>query len=99
MRRTHKNKRTAICIGVGDNGVPCTNVGNCARGYCERCYHVVRDHCRRNNNSWREIVGGNEIPKPPLEPWTYENPEGEAELAAQAEKQDRESQQETSNVE
>jgi hypothetical protein len=79
----NKQKYTARCHGVGDDGTPCLNVGNCARGYCDRCYNILRKHCKQNG-SW---MPGMEIPRQ-FEPWSYEGDQ-EA-LIKMVEKQDRE---------
>ena len=75
----HPNKHTATCHGVGNDGTPCTNVGNFARGYCEHCYNVMRTHCIRNG-LWPAERGA-EIVKP--EPPKWEWPGREDKLAAQ----------------
>ena len=76
MRHTSK-----LCIGVSDNGEPCTNIGDFGRGYCNRCYLILRDHCIRNG-SW-PLKRGEEIARSAPPKWEYEpTPEQEAELAA-----------------
>lgn len=88
-------KHTALCRGVQDNGTPCTAVGNCARGYCEHCYHILRDHCIRNG-SWKP---GMDISNPVAPKWEYEPSEQQVmELEAMLEKQDREKSEEQQNA-
>lgn len=85
---TTKHARTKVCKGVGNDGVSCTQTTLIARGYCERCYNILRTHCIANG-SW-PVKRGEEIPKPPMVPWTYEpTPEQEAELIRLVEEQDR----------
>jgi hypothetical protein len=70
---------TAKCHGPN-----CNRVGDCARGFCGSCYNAFRAACKLNGSWGRRDA--DDLPPPVIPKWTYENPAGEAELAAQAEK-------------
>ena len=72
-----------VCNGVW-NGMPCDRTAIHGRGKCFRCYHRWLADVKANGSYMPyEKALDDEIQK--REPWTYENPEGEAELIEQQE--------------
>jgi hypothetical protein len=86
-------KYTVICRGVNNNGTPCDRIGDCARGYCSRCYRVLKAHCVANG-SW-PAERGVEIPKR-LEPFSYEG--DQQALIESLQKQEQKKSQEQDNA-
>jgi hypothetical protein len=70
----------------------CPSLGNCARGFCAKHFLEFRAACIANG-SWGHKEDREEFLRlflhPQPTPWEYENPEGEAELIALAEAQER----------
>jgi hypothetical protein len=60
----------------------CTRKGSFARGLCGLHWRIFKKHCQETG-SWSRATP---TPKPELPKWTFENPEGEAELILALEK-------------
>jgi hypothetical protein len=93
VRATVFHRRPIVyekCAWPADPG--CLRLGDCARGFCARHFLMFRAACLANG-SWTHREDRTEFlrlflhPQPP--PWEYENSEGEAELIALAEAQER----------
>jgi hypothetical protein len=70
----------------------CSRAGDCARGFCARHFLMFRAQCQFNG-CWTHKQDREEFLRlflhPQPTPWEFTNPEGEAELMALAEEQER----------